>query len=63
MAKRTGIPSLLHLSQRLCIFIIRYSPVINALSGDPAVAAALSNANTACAALADALAPLREIGD
>lgn len=64
MAARTGVPTLLDISKRLCIYLTRYSGVIEKLYPDnSALLAALAAAQTACAVLAVELEKVREYGD
>lgn len=64
MAKRTGVPTMLSIAQRLCVFIGKYGSVIVSLyPTNTALAAALEAANAACATLASELAKVRELGD
>lgn len=64
MARRTGVPSLLKVTQRLCYLITKFTPVIIFLYPEnTALHAALAAAGQACSTLAAELAPVREWGD
>ena len=64
MTSRTGIPTLLKVANRLCVYITQFTPVITRLYPNNAeLLAALAAANTACAALSAALSAVREYGD
>lgn len=64
MASRTGIPSLMVVARRLCLLIVKFTPIITHLyPGNTALLAALTAANAACSALHEELALVREYGD
>ena len=64
MARRTGIPTMLFIAQRLCDLITRYTPIITVLfPANVALLAALAAANTACSELASELSAVRDYGD
>lgn len=64
MARRTGVPALLDVAQRMCLLIVKFTPIITQLYGtNAALMTALSAANVACGALAEQLAQVREYGD
>jgi len=64
MAQKTGVPTLLKVANKLCMYITQFTPVITRLYPDNAeLLAALAAANTACAALSAALSAVREYGD
>jgi hypothetical protein len=64
MARRTGVPALLHIAKEMCRLITKFTPVITQLyPTNTALLAALAAANTACAALEAQLAAVREYGD
>lgn len=64
MARRTGIPSILEIAQTLCRLITKFTPVIvQQYGGNAELLAALAAANTACAALVEQAAAVREYGD
>lgn len=64
MTKRTGIPSLMDVARRMCLLLVKFTPIIQSLYGDNAtLMAALTAANAACSALHEELAQVRETGD
>lgn len=64
MARRTGVPSILFVAQRLCNLIVKFTPVITQLyPSNTALLAALAAANSACAVLVQETAAVREYGD
>lgn len=64
MASRTGIPSLMVVARRLCLLIVKFTPIITHLyPSNTALLAALAAANAACSALHEELALVREYGD
>ena len=64
MAKRTGVPTLLQVADKLCRLIARFSPIIQReYPASTAVHGALAAALIACSALAVALSEIREYGD
>lgn len=64
MARRTGVPTLMHVARLLCKYIVQFTPTITQLyPSNAALLAALAAANTACSALHAALAEVREYGD
>lgn len=64
MAKRTGVPTLIKVAERMCQLIVTYSPVIQSLyPANTALQAALAAANAACQTLHNQLAEVREYGD
>jgi hypothetical protein len=64
MARRTGVPALMQVAERLCFLIVKFTPVIQQLyPTNSALMAALAAANAACAALHVELAAVREYGD
>ena len=64
MARKTGVPSLMAVAERLCFLITKFTPVITRLYPDnAALLAALAAANAACAALHVQLAAVRDYGD
>lgn len=64
MARRTGVPALIQIAQRMCILIAKFTPVIHQLyPSNAALHAALAAANSACAVLHAELANVREYGD
>jgi hypothetical protein len=64
MARRTGVPSLMKVAERLCILIVKFTPVIQHLyPSNATLLAALATANAACSALHVELAAVRDYGD
>lgn len=64
MARRTGVPALMIVAQRMCILIAKFTPIIHQLyPSSTALHAALAAANSACAVLHAELATVREYGD
>lgn len=64
MTRRTGIPTLMGLGEKLCKFIVAFTPTIRTFTNnDPAVMAALATALAACEVLHQELANYRELGD
>lgn len=64
MAKRTGVPTMLKVAQRLCQLIVLFGPIIkNLYPANTTLAAALDTASAACQALTAELAAVREYGD
>lgn len=64
MARRTGVPALMEVARRMCILIVKFTPIIQQLyPGNATLLAALATANAACAALHEQLALVREFGD
>lgn len=64
MARRTGVPSLMKVAERLCFLITKFTPVITQLyPTNTALLAALAAANAACGTLDAELAKVREYGD
>lgn len=64
MTRRTGIPALISVGQKLCKLITQFTPVITQLFPDnEELLASLAAANTACAALVAAAAAVRDYGD
>lgn len=64
MARRTGVPSLMEVARRMCILIVKFTPVIaQVYPGNTTLMNALAAANAACAALHQELAQVREYGD
>lgn len=64
MAKRTGVPSLIKFTQRVCDLITSYGNVIKILyPTNTALHAALDTALVACAALNEELLEVRDTGD
>lgn len=64
MARRTGIPIIQTVAQKLCKYVTRYSPVIAKLYPDNEVLlAALTAAAAACQTLQIELEAVREYGD
>lgn len=64
MARRTGVPSLMFIARRLCILIVKFTPVImQVYPTSTALHAALAAANAACATLHEQLAAVRAYGD
>lgn len=64
MARRTGVPSMMQVAERLCFLIVRFTPVIQQLYGsNAALMAALAAANAACSTLHAELAAVRNYGD
>lgn len=64
MARRTGVPTLLEVAQRLCDLVNRYGPIIALrYPTNAALLAALAAASAACSVLANELAAVREYGD
>lgn len=64
MARRTGVPTLLKLSDKLCRLLAKYTSVIVLLYPDNGpLQAALSAAIVACQTLSQELAKVREYGD
>lgn len=63
MAFRTGVPSLMVVARRLCLLVVKFTPVIQArYPGNANLLAALEAANVACSALHVELAAVREYG-
>jgi len=63
MAKRTGVPSLMEVARRLCLLIVKFTPVITATyPTNTTLHAALAAANAACNALHEELSTVREYG-
>lgn len=61
MTKRTGIPALMQVAERMCKLIATFTPTITRLYGSNAsLMASLAAANTACGALHAALSTVRE---
>lgn len=64
MAKRTGIPTMITVAEKLCQLITRYGSVIELLyPTNSALIAALAAANAACGVLDVELKKVRELGD
>lgn len=64
MARRTGIPIIQTIAQKLCKYVTRYSPVIAKLyPSNAALLAALTAAAAACQTLQIELEAVREYGD
>jgi hypothetical protein len=64
MARRTGVPSILLIAERMCILIVRYSGTIRRVYPDAtALHAALDAAMAACGVLSSELESVREYGD
>lgn len=64
MAKRTGVPTLQNLAQKMCKVIVAFAPIINRVYPDrPALQLALTSALTACDVLYKELEEVREYGD
>jgi len=64
MARRTGIPTLMALGERLCKFIVAFTPTIRAVTNnDVAVMTALATALAACEVLNQELENYRDSGD
>jgi hypothetical protein len=64
MASRTGLPTLIKLATKMCIIIVRFTPVITTLyGGNAALMAALAAANAACAELVNQVSLVVEPGD
>lgn len=64
MAKRTGVPTLIHIADRLCSLIVAFSPIIQRTYPDNvALQTALSTAMAACSVLRSELEDVREYGD
>ena len=62
--QRSGVPTLLHIAELLCKYIVKFTPWIEELyPTNAALLAALSAANAACAALHTQLALVRQTGD
>lgn len=63
MTKRTGVPALMEVARRMCLLIVKFSPVIQRLYPEnDAVLTALAAANAACEALTAELVLIREYG-
>ena len=64
MARRTGVPAMMIVARRLCLLITKFTPIITQLyGGNASLMAALTAANSACAALHEELAAVRAYGD
>lgn len=64
MPRRTGIPTIQTVAQKLCKYVTKYSPVIAKLYPDNApLLAALTAAAAACQVLQMELESVREYGD
>lgn len=64
MAKRTGVPSLIHFTSKVCSLITDYGSVIKILyPNNTALHLALDAALVACAELNKELIEVRETGD
>lgn len=64
MARRTGVPSMIKVAQRLCYLITKFTPILTQLyPNNIALLAALAAANAACGTLSAELAAVRETGD
>lgn len=56
MARRTGLPSILHLAKQMCRLIALFTPVVKQVyPSATALHAALAAANAACETLHDAI--------
>jgi hypothetical protein len=59
----TGLPSMRAIARTLCRLIYKFTPIITSLYGDkPALLAALSAANAACAVLVEQIDETLEPG-
>lgn len=64
MARRTGVPAMMLVARRLCLLIVKFTPIVQQLyPTNSALLAALAAANAACATLHAELAGVREYGD
>lgn len=64
MARRTYLPTIIGLTEKLCQVILRATPIIQVLfPTNVALQTALSAANTACAVLAEEARKERAVGD
>lgn len=64
MARRTGVPTLMHIAHQLCKFIVAFDPIIRRVYPDStALHLALETTMAACQVLEQELALVRDYGD
>lgn len=64
MARRTGVPTLMDIAQKMCKFLVAFGPIIRRVYPDStALHLAMDTAMAACGVLEQELAKVREYGD